>query len=212
MGKRGRALETRVAEILLDINAVELSPEAPFTWSSGIISPIYCDNRKVIGNVDARSEIADAFAEMIKMHAPDAEVIAGTSTAGIPHAAFISERLGLPMCYVRGSKKKHGKGNQIEGAEVDGKKVVLIEDLISTGGSSLEAAEALKENGADLLTVIAIFTYGIPRADEAFNETGLPYHTLSTLDALIGVSLDRGAIDEDQKETILQFRQKLSEK
>lgn len=149
---------------------------------------------------------------MVKSKAPDAEVIAGTSTAGIPHAAFISERLGLPMCYVRGSKKKHGKGNQIEGAEVEGKKVVLIEDLISTGGSSLEAAEALKENGAEVLAVVAIFTYGIPRADEAFKEAGLTYHTLSTLDVLIDVSMDRGAIDENQKETILQFRQKLSQK
>ncbi|WP_271396364.1 orotate phosphoribosyltransferase [Salinicoccus roseus] len=205
-------METRTAEILLDINAVALSPEAPFTWSSGIISPIYCDNRKIIGDVPARQEIAEAFVDVVKSEAPDAEVIAGTSTAGIPHAAFISERLGLPMCYVRGSKKKHGKGNQIEGAEVEGKKVVLIEDLISTGGSSLEAAEALKENGAEVLAVVAIFTYGIPRADEAFKEAGLTYHTLSTLDVLIDVSMDRGAIDENQKETILQFRQKLSQK
>ncbi|TVT29138.1 orotate phosphoribosyltransferase [Salinicoccus cyprini] len=203
-------MKQRVAEILLNINAVELSPDAPFTWASGIQSPIYCDNRKIIGDVEARNEIADAFAEQIRAQAPDVEVIAGTSTAGIPHAAYISEKLGLPMCYVRGSKKKHGKGNQIEGAAVAGRKVVLIEDLISTGGSCLEAAEALKESGADLLTVIAIFTYGIPSAAQAFERVDLTFHALSDLDTLIDVSISRGVITEAQKDTVLRFREDLS--
>ncbi|MCG1008661.1 orotate phosphoribosyltransferase [Salinicoccus sp. ID82-1] len=202
-------MKQRVAEILLNINAVELSPDAPFTWASGIQSPIYCDNRKIIGDVEARNEIADAFAEQIRAQAPDVEVIAGTSTAGIPHAAYISEKLGLPMCYVRGSKKKHGKGNQIEGAAVAGRKIVLIEDLISTGGSCLEAAEALKESGADLLTVIAIFTYGIPSAAQAFERADLTFHALSDLDTLIDVSISRGVITEAQKDTVLRFREDL---
>lgn len=202
-------MKERIAEILLDINAVELRPDEPFTWSSGIISPIYCDNRKVIGDVDARAVIADAFTEMIRMYAPEAEVIAGTSTAGIPHAAYISERMNLPMCYVRGSKKKHGKGNQIEGADVTDKKVVVIEDLISTGGSSLEAAEALSENGAEVLNVIAIFTYGIEKADQAFDRAGLAYHTLSDLDALLDVSTKKGMLNDAQRETVINFKNSL---
>ncbi|MFB9861413.1 orotate phosphoribosyltransferase [Salinicoccus siamensis] len=203
-------MELRTAEILLDVGAVELSPEAPFTWASGIESPIYCDNRKIIGDIKARNEIADAFASVIREHMPEAEVIAGTSTAGIPHAAFVSERLQLPMCYVRGSKKKHGKGNQIEGADISGKKVVLIEDLISTGGSSIEAAEALKEGGADVLKVIGIFTYGLPQATEAFNQSGFTLYTLSNLDALVKVSANRGTLSDGQQKTIMDFKTSLS--
>ncbi|MHC0552708.1 orotate phosphoribosyltransferase [Salinicoccus sp. CNSTN-B1] len=203
-------MELRTAEILLDVGAVELSPEAPFTWASGIESPIYCDNRKIIGDIQARNEIADAFASVIREHMPEAEVIAGTSTAGIPHAAFVSERLQLPMCYVRGSKKKHGKGNQIEGADISGKKVVLIEDLISTGGSSIEAAEALKEGGAEVLKVIGIFTYGLPQATEAFNQSGFTLYTLSNLDALVKVSANRGTLSNGQQKTIMDFKTSLS--
>ena len=203
-------MELRTAEILLDVGAVELSPEAPFTWASGIESPIYCDNRKIIGDIQVRNEIADAFASVIREHMPEAEVIAGTSTAGIPHAAFVSERLQLPMCYVRGSKKKHGKGNQIEGADISGKKVVLIEDLISTGGSSIEAAEALKEGGAEVLKVIGIFTYGLPQATEAFNQSGFTLYTLSNLDALVKVSANRGTLSNGQQKTIMDFKTSLS--
>ena len=202
-------MKERIAEILLDINAVELRPDDPFTWSSGIVSPIYCDNRKVIGDVHARSEIADAFTELIREHAPEVEVIAGTSTAGIPHAAYISERMNLPMCYVRGSRKKHGKGNQIEGADVSGRKVVVIEDLISTGGSSLEAVSALKENGAELMGVFAIFTYGIKKADDAFEAAGAALHTLSGLDALLDVSTKKGRLDETKKQTVIDFKNRL---
>lgn len=202
-------MKERIAEILLDINAVELRPDDPFTWSSGIISPIYCDNRKVIGDVNARAEIADAFTELIRKYAPEAEVIAGTSTAGIPHAAYISERMNLPMCYVRGSKKKHGKGNQIEGADVAGKKVVVIEDLISTGGSSLEATDVLNENGAEVSRVIAIFTYGIKKAEQTFAEYGLTYHTLSDLDALLDVSTKKGMLNEEQRKAVKDFKNSL---
>lgn len=202
-------MKERIAEILLDINAVELRPDDPFTWSSGIISPIYCDNRKVIGDVNARAEIADAFTELIRKYAPEAEVIAGTSTAGIPHAAYISERMNLPMCYVRGSKKKHGKGNQIEGADVAGKKVVVIEDLISTGGSSLEATDVLNENGAEVSRVIAIFTYGIKKAEQTFAEYGLTYHTLSDLDALLDVSAKKGTLNEEQRKAVKDFKNRL---
>jgi len=136
-------------------------------------------------------------------------VIAGTSTAGIPHAAYISERMNLPMCYVRGSRKKHGKGNQIEGADVSGRKVVVIEDLISTGGSSLEAVSALKENGAELMGVFAIFTYGIKKADDAFEAAGAVLHTLSGLDALLDVSTKKGRLDETKKQTVIDFKNRL---
>jgi len=202
-------MKKRIAEILLDINAVELRPDDPFTWSSGIVSPIYCDNRKVIGDVHARSEIADAFTELIQQHAPDVEVIAGTSTAGIPHAAYISERMNLPMCYVRGARKKHGKGNQIEGADVSGRKVVVIEDLISTGGSSLDAVWALRENGAQVMSVFAIFTYGIKKAAESFEEAEASFHTLSGLDALLDVSMKKGTLDEQSKQTVIDFKESL---
>lgn len=202
-------MKERIAEILLDINAVELRPDDPFTWSSGIVSPIYCDNRKVIGDVHARAEIADAFTELIQRYAPDVEVIAGTSTAGIPHAAYISERMDLPMCYVRGSRKKHGKGNQIEGADVSGRKVVVIEDLISTGGSSLEAVWALRENGAEVMGVFAIFTYGIKKAADAFEAAEAAFHTLSGLDALLDVSMEKGTLDESKRQTVIDFKNSL---
>lgn len=202
-------MKQRTAEILLDINAVELRPDDPFTWSSGIISPIYCDNRKIIGDVSARGEIAEQFVELIREHAQDADAVAGTSTAGIPHAAFVSERLGLPMCYVRGSKKNHGKGNQIEGADVSGKKVVVIEDLISTGESSLEAAQVLRGEGAKVLGVIAIFTYGLKKSEDMFGEAGLDCRTLSDLDTLIDLSMEKGTITEEQKQIVLDFRERL---
>ncbi|WP_020008709.1 orotate phosphoribosyltransferase [Salinicoccus albus] len=202
-------MKQRTAEILLDINAVELRPDDPFTWSSGIISPIYCDNRKMLGDISAREEIAEQFVELIETHAPGAQVIAGTSTAGIPHAAFVSERLGLPMCYVRGGRKNHGKGNQIEGAEVRGKKVAVIEDLISTGASSLDTAQALKEKGGKVLGIFAIFTYGLGKSIDAFEEAGIDWHTLSDLDTLIDVSMGQGSITEEQKQVVLDFRERL---
>src|SRR5699024_3331642 len=158
-GREQQVSSENVAKALLDIGAVKIQPDDPFTWASGIISPIYCDNRQIICNVAARKDIIKYFIEKIKEIEPETEVIAGTSTAGIPHAAFISDAMELPMSYVRGSKKKHGTGRLIEGASVKGKKVVLIEDLISTGGSSIEAAEILRSEGAEVEIVLAIFSY-----------------------------------------------------
>lgn len=201
--------EQKVAEILLDIGAVKVQPENPFTWASGIVSPIYCDNRRIIGDVHARRTIADYFAEAVRNLDEDVDIIAGTSTAGIPHAAFVSEALGLPMSYVRGSKKKHGTGEQIEGADVKGKKVVLIEDLISTGGSSIEAAEALREYGAEVVCVVAIFTYNIPKATDNFQSKSLSFVTLSNIDALLDVSLERGDLTEASFQQVVDFRNAL---
>ncbi|WP_462420445.1 orotate phosphoribosyltransferase [Salinicoccus sp. Marseille-QA3877] len=195
-----------VARALLNIGAVKIQPDDPFTWASGIISPIYCDNRQIIGNVEARKEIVQYFVEKIKEISPDAEVIAGTSTAGIPHAAFISDAMDLPMSYVRGSKKKHGTGRLIEGAAVKGRKVVLIEDLISTGGSSIEAAEILKEEGAEVEIVLAIFSYQLEKAHDNFESSGFEYETLSDLDTLLDVSIKDSLLTEEEREEVVRFR------
>ena len=195
-----------VAKALLNIGAVKIRPDDPFTWASGIISPIYCDNRQIIGNVDARKDIVDYFVEKIKEISPDAEIIAGTSTAGIPHAAFISDALDLPMSYVRGSKKKHGTGRLIEGAPVKGKKVVLIEDLISTGGSSIEAAEILREEGAEVENVVAIFSYQLDKARDNFETSGFKYETLCTLDTLLDVSIKESMLTGEERKEVVKFR------
>ncbi len=198
-----------VAKALLDIGAVQIRPDDPFTWASGIISPMYCDNRKIIGHVETRKRIVRDFAERIREIAPDAEVIAGTSTAGIPHAAFISEVLDLPMSYVRGSRKKHGTGRLIEGADVRGRKVVLIEDLISTGGSSIEAAEILREEGAEVEAVLAIFSYELEKAAENFEASGFSYVTLSDLDTLLDVSVNENLLTEEDRAEVMKFRDRL---
>lgn len=198
-----------VAKALLNIGAVKIQPDDPFTWASGIISPIYCDNRQIIGNVDARKDIVKYFVEKIKDMSPEAEVIAGTSTAGIPHAAFISDEMELPMSYVRGSKKKHGTGRLIEGASVKGKKVVLIEDLISTGGSSIEAAEILREEGAEVEIVLAIFSYQLEKAHDNFESSGFKYETLSDLDALLDVSIKESLLTEEERKEVVRFRDNL---
>ncbi|SDK22118.1 orotate phosphoribosyltransferase [Lacicoccus qingdaonensis] len=198
-----------VAKALLDIGAVKIQPDDPFTWASGIISPIYCDNRQIIGNVEARKEIVKYFVEKIEKISPDAEVVAGTSTAGIPHASFISDAMELPMSYVRGSKKKHGTGRLIEGASVKGKKVVLIEDLISTGGSSIEAAEILREEGAEVEIVLAIFSYQLEKAHDNFESSGFKYETLSDLDALLDVSIKENLLTKEERSEVVQFRDSL---
>lgn len=198
-----------VAKALLDIGAVKIQPDDPFTWASGIISPIYCDNRQIIGNVDARKDIVKYFIEKIKEISPETEVIAGTSTAGIPHAAFISDAMELPMSYVRGSKKKHGTGRLIEGASVKGKKVVLIEDLISTGGSSIEAAEILREEGAEVEIVLAIFSYQLEKAHDNFKTSGFKYETLSDLDTLLDVSIEESLLTEEDRDEVVKFRDNL---
>ncbi|MBF7022328.1 orotate phosphoribosyltransferase [Staphylococcus kloosii] len=199
-----------IAQLLLDIGAVSLSPNDLFTWSSGIKSPIYCDNRVTLGYPKVRTEIRDGLSALIKEKFPTVEIVSGTATAGIPHAAYVSEVLDLPMNYVRSKSKSHGKQNQIEGALSEGKKVVVIEDLISTGGSSITAVDALKEAGAEVLGVVAIFTYGLNKADELFNEAGVPFYALSDYNELIEVAKDNGDISEEDIKTLVEWRDNLA--
>ncbi|MDG0843316.1 orotate phosphoribosyltransferase [Staphylococcus equorum] len=199
-----------IAESLLDIKAVSLSPNDPFTWSSGIKSPIYCDNRVTLGYPSVRRNIRDGLSTLIKNHFEGVEIISGTATAGIPHAAYVSETLDLPMNYVRSKSKSHGKQNQIEGALTKGKKVVVIEDLISTGGSSIAAVEALKEAGAEVLGVVAIFTYGLKKADEQFKQAEIPFFTLSNYNELIEVAKEKGEISDNDISTLVEWRDNLS--
>lgn len=197
----------QIAGNLLDIGAVALRPYQPFTWTSGIKSPIYCDNRLTMSYPEIRDLIADSFAALIRESYPEAEVIAGTATAGIPHAAFTAQKLGLPMAYIRDKAKGHGKENQIEGLIKPGQKVVVIEDLISTGGSSLKAALAVREAGAEPLAVLAIFSYQLDKAVNAFAEAGIPLQTLSNYAALIDVAVERGDIKPEDLELLKSWRQ-----
>jgi len=189
-------LPARIAGRLLEIGAVTLSPDEPFTWTSGLRSPIYTDNRLTISHPAIRDEIAEGFAALIRAHHPACEAVAGIATGGIPHAAWVAQKLNLPMLYVRDKAKGHGKGNQIEGVLVPGRKVVLIEDLVSTGGSSLKAALAAREAGAEVLGVLAIFTYQFPEAARAFEEAGIPLRTLTDYGTLIGEAHRRGIVGE----------------
>lgn len=198
-----------IAQSLLDIEAVSLSPNDRFTWSSGIQSPIYCDNRVTLGYPEVREAIRDGLIELIETHFENVEVISGTATAGIPHAAFISEKMKLPMNYVRFKSKSHGKQNQIEGAASLGKKVVVIEDLISTGGSSITAVDALREAGAEVLGVVAIFTYGLSKADDMFKEADVPFYTLSSFDELVEVAAEQGQIAKEDIDSLVQWRDTL---
>ena len=199
-----------IAKALLDIEAVSLSPNDLYTWSSGIKSPIYCDNRVTLGYPLVRNAIRDGLARLIDEHFSEVEIVSGTATAGIPHAAYISEKMELPMNYVRSKSKSHGKQNQIEGAKSEGKKVVVVEDLISAGGSSVTAVEALKEAGADVLGVVAIFTYGLKKADDTFQKAGIPFYTLSNYNELIEVAREEGKISEDDIQTLVDWRDNLS--
>ena len=190
------SIEQQVAQNLLAIKAVFLSPNEPFTWASGIKSPIYCDNRLTMSFPKVRRLIAKGLAEKIKKQFPEVEVIAGTATAGIPHAAWVAEILDLPMVYIRSKAKDHGKGNQIEGQITPGQKMVVIEDLISTGGSVLEACQAAKREGADVLGVAAIFTYELPKGATNFNTAQLPLVTLTNYTTIIQTALEEGYISE----------------
>lgn len=201
-----KSIETMIAKDLLAIEAVFLNPSEPFTWASGIKSPIYCDNRITMSYPKVRKEIAQGLADKIKEAYPDVEVIAGTATAGIPHAAWVAERLNLPMVYIRSKAKDHGKGNQIEGRIFEGQKMVVIEDLISTGGSVLEAAEASKREDADVLGVAAIFTYELPKGKENFAEAGLPLVTLTNYSVLIEAALEEKYIDENELNLLKEWK------
>lgn len=189
-------LPKQLAKGLLSIGAVVLRPNDPFTWSSGMKAPIYCDNRLTMSHPIIRNRIATEFSELIAKTYPEVEVIAGTSTAGIPHAAWVAEKMNLPMVYVRDKAKGHGKQNLIEGDLKPGQKVVVIEDLISTGGSSLKAAIAVNEAGGKTLAVAAIFTYEMDKANENFAQHNIPLHTLSNYSALIDAALETGDIKQ----------------
>ena len=202
-----KSIETTIAKDLLEIEAVFLSPSEPLTWASGIKSPIYCDNRITMSYPKVRKEIAQGLADKIKEAYPDVEVIAGTATAGIPHAAWVAEILDLPMVYIRSKAKDHGKGNQIEGRIFEGQKMVVIEDLISTGGSVLEAAEAAKREGANVLGVAAIFTYELPKGKANFANAEMPLLTLTNYSVLIEAALEEKYIDETELNLLKEWKQ-----
>ncbi|TWE08888.1 orotate phosphoribosyltransferase [Neobacillus bataviensis] len=192
-----------IAEKLLDINAVALKPEEPFTWASGLRSPIYCDNRLTLSYPEVRKAIAAGLKQLIEENFPGTEVIAGTATAGIPHAAWVSDLMELPMCYVRSKAKGHGKGNQIEGRAEEGQKVVVVEDLISTGGSVITAVNALKEAGCDVQGVVSIFTYGLEKGKQVFEEENIKSFSLTDFSTLIEVAISKGYVSSENQESLL---------
>lgn len=204
-------IQKEITNALLEIKAVELRAHKDnwFTWTSGIKSPIYCDNRLTMSYPEIRKKIATAFVEKIKELYPNAEYIAGTATAGIPHAAWISDLMNLPMVYVRSSAKEHGKTNQIEGRIEQGKKIVIIEDLISTGKSSIIAANALKQAGFEVLGVVAIFSYNLEKAKKSFDDIGLKFSTLTNYDILLENLLDNKIINQEEIQTLLDWRNQL---
>jgi orotate phosphoribosyltransferase len=196
----------KIAEYLLQIKAIKLQPSNPFTWASGWKSPIYCDNRKTLSFPEVRSFIRDSFAGVVSEYYPGAELVAGVATGAIAHGVLVAEKLGLPFIYVRSEAKEHGLGNQIEGYYEKGQKVVVIEDLISTGGSSLGAVRALREAGCDVLGMAAIFTYEFSKSENGFKAAGCELHTLSNYSALISTAVDTGYITNDEVETLKKWR------
>ncbi|MCQ2166640.1 MAG: orotate phosphoribosyltransferase [Bacteroidales bacterium] len=202
-------MERTIAKELLKIGAVFLRPEEPFTWASGIKSPIYCDNRLILSYPESRRIVEQAIADKVKEKFPEAQALMGTSTAGIAHAAIAATILGLPMGYVRGDAKTHGRNNKIEGRLEKGMKVVVIEDLISTGGSCIEVVETLREAGAEVLGVVSIFTYGIKKGLERLAEAKVTNWSLSNLDVLTVVAAEDGYIAPEWTEKILEFRNNL---
>ena len=201
-----KKLAQEVAKNLLKIKAVFLKPNDPFTWASGIKSPIYCDNRLSLSYPEVRRVVENGLAEVIKHYYPDVEVIEGTSTAGIAHAAIVSEILGLPMGYVRGGAKDHGRGNQIEGIVPEGKKVVVVEDLISTGKSSIEVVNSLIEAGVEVIGCVAIFSYGFDEAKAQFDSVNVPYYSLANFNNLVKVAVEEGYIEQEDLEDVLEWR------
>lgn len=199
-------MKTKIAKDLLKIQAVFLRPDEPFTWASGIKSPIYCDNRLTLSDHQVRLDVENGLAELVKTHYPEAEVLMGTSTAGIAHAAITAHLLALPMGYVRSGAKDHGRKNQIEGKLVPGQKVVVIEDLISTGGSVLEVVQALREAGAQVLGVVSIFTYGMKKGLDRMAQEQVENHSLTDLDTLVEVAAQEGYIAPGDVERLLAFR------
>ena len=199
-------LEREIAHDLLSIGAVFLRPDEPFTWASGIKSPIYCDNRLILTAPDVRTEVETALMQTIRREYPDAEVLMGTSTAGIAHAAITAQMMGLPMGYVRSSSKDHGRQNQIEGRLEKGQKVVVVEDLISTGGSVLEVVNVLREAGAEVLGIVSIFTYGMKKGLERLAAPKVRNVSLTNFDVIAQVAAEQKYIKPEDVARLLQFR------
>ena len=199
-------IQKLIAKDLLSIGAVFLRPEEPFTWASGIKSPIYCDNRLTLTSPKVRDDVENALAQVVKEHFPECEVLMGTSTAGIAHAAMTGHILNMPMGYVRSGAKDHGRNNRIEGRLEKGQKVVVIEDLISTGGSAVEVVEALREAGAEVLGIASIFTYGMAKGIKRLEAADVKNISLSNLDVLAETAAEEGYIAKEDVARILAFR------
>lgn len=202
----GENMNNEVAKELLRIKAVFLNVSEPFTWASGIKSPIYCDNRLILSDVQARKIVEKGLSELIKEKYPEVQMLMGTATAGIAHAALCADILELPMGYVRSSNKSHGRQNVIEGRVEPGMKAVVVEDLISTGGSSIEVCEKLKENGVEVLGIVSIFTYGMKKSVENLTKAGIKSFSLCTFDQIIEQAILEGSIEKEAKDRLLQFR------
>jgi len=198
-------LAKNCAKQLLNIKAIKLSPSEPFTWTSGLKSPIYCDNRKTLSYPAVRTAIRDGLAEMVKTHYPDAEVIAGVATGAIAQGALVAECLGLPFVYVRSEEKKHGLTNMVEGVVESGQKVVVIEDLVSTGQSSLKAVQALRDMGCEVLGMVAIFTYNFSIAQQRFEEANVSLHTLTNYNILVKEAVNENYVKDSEMETLNQW-------
>lgn len=198
--------DKKIAKTLLQINVIKLNPANPFTWASGWKSPIYCDNRKTLSYPEVRKEIYEAFASLIAEKYPQADVIAGVATGAIACGVLAAEAMGKPFIYVRSAPKSHGMANQVEGQYTPGQKVVVIEDLVSTGGSSLNAVEALRAAGCDVLGMVAIFTYGFPVATENFAKAGVELTTLSNYNTLIETAIEQGYVQPQELETLTEWR------
>jgi orotate phosphoribosyltransferase len=199
-------MDREIARSLMEIGAVSLRADPPFKWASGRFAPIYCDNRLLMAYPDLRRRVAESFAAAVREQGWEPEIVAGTATAGIPHAAWLADLLDLPMVYVRGSAKGHGKGRRIEGLMDKGRRVVLIEDLVSTGGSSIDAAQALVDAEAELLVVAAIFTYGLPVAAARFAEAGIALTTLTSFDELMEEALSLGKLSAAHKAILADWQ------
>ena len=199
-------MKERIAKDLLKIKAVFFRPQEPFTWASGIKSPVYCDNRLILTSPEVRNDVENAIAETVKANFPEAEVLMGTSTAGIAHAAIAAHILGMPMGYVRGSAKDHGRQNRIEGRLSPGEKVVVIEDLISTGGSVIDVVEALREAGAEVLGIVSIFTYNMKKGFERLSAANVKNVSLTDFDCISRVAAEEGYIAREDVERLIAFR------
>ena len=199
-------IEKTIAKDLLAIKAVFFRPEEPFTWASGIKSPVYCDNRLTLTSTEARNDVEEGLAQVIRENYPEAEVLMGTATAGIAHAAITAHMLGIPMGYVRSGAKDHGRQNRIEGRLEKGQKVVVVEDLISTAGSVIDAVNALREEGAEVLGVVSIFTYGMAKGLERLKEAGVKNVSLTNFDVIAQVAADEGYIKQEDIKRLIKFR------